>query len=59
MQVGFQSLGSAGVAATADVAASGILGDIVHYAAVGLWSRSEEYWRRSDWAGRMVPFRAR
>jgi len=52
VQVGFQSLGSAGVAATAEVAASGVIGDIIHFGAVGLWSRSEEYWRRSDWAGR-------
>ncbi len=52
VQVGFQSLGSAGVAATADVAASGSIGDVLHFGAVGLWSRSEEYWRRSDWAGR-------
>lgn len=51
VQVGFQSLGSAGVPATAEVAASGIIGDIVHYGAVGLWSRSEEYWRRAPWAG--------
>lgn len=52
IQVGFQSLGSAGVAAAAEVAASGILGEILHLGAVGLWCRSEEYWRRSAWAGR-------
>ena len=52
VQVGFQSLASRGVAATADVAASGIIGDILHFGAIGLWSRSEEYWRRSGWAGR-------
>ena len=54
VQVGFQSLGSAGVPATAEAAASGIIGDVLHYGAVGLWSRSEEYWRRAPWAGRRV-----
>jgi predicted dehydrogenase len=54
VQVGFQSLGSAGVSATAEVAASGIIGDVVHYGAVGSWSRSEEYWRRAPWAGHRV-----
>jgi predicted dehydrogenase len=54
VQVGFQSLGSAGVAATAEVAASGVIGDVRHYGAVGLWSRSEEYWRRAPWAGHRV-----
>lgn len=54
VQVGFQSLGSEGVRATAEVAASGVIGDVVHYGAVGLWSRSEEYWRRAPWAGHRV-----
>lgn len=54
VQVGFQSLGSEGVRATAEVAASGIVGDVLHYGAVGLWSRSEEYWRRAPWAGHRV-----
>ncbi|MGV9194441.1 Gfo/Idh/MocA family protein [Microbacterium sp. MC2] len=49
VQVGFQSLASAGVAATIDAAAS--LGEIRHIGAVGVWERSEQYWRRSDWAG--------
>ncbi|WP_162564361.1 MULTISPECIES: Gfo/Idh/MocA family oxidoreductase [Microbacterium] len=51
VQVGFQSLGSGGVTATAEVAASGVIGDVLHYGAVGSWSRSEEYWRRAPWAG--------
>lgn len=51
VQVGFQSLASAGVRAAADVVASGLLGDILHTGAVGVWSRSEEYWRRAPWAG--------
>ncbi len=54
VQVGFQSLGSAGVAATAEAAASGVIGDVLHYGAVGLWARSEEYWRRAPWAGHRV-----
>jgi predicted dehydrogenase len=52
VQVGFQSLGSAGVAAARDLATSGELGELEHIGAVGLWSRSEEYWRRSAWSGR-------
>ena len=52
VQVGFQSLGSSGVAAARDLAASGELGELEHIGAVGLWSRSEEYWRRSAWSGR-------
>jgi len=54
VQVGFQSLGSAGVPAAAEAAASGIIGDVLHYGAVGLWSRSEQYWRRAPWAGHRV-----
>jgi predicted dehydrogenase len=54
VQVGFQSLGSDGVAAAAEAAASGVIGDVLHYGAVGLWSRSEEYWRRAPWAGHRV-----
>lgn len=52
VQVGFQSLASEGVDAARDLIASGTLGDLEHIGAVGLWSRSEEYWRRSPWAGR-------
>ncbi|WP_019178788.1 Gfo/Idh/MocA family protein [Microbacterium yannicii] len=54
VQVGFQSLGSRGVPATAELAASGVIGDVLHYGAVGLWSRSEQYWRRAPWAGHRV-----
>ncbi|MDY0910609.1 Gfo/Idh/MocA family oxidoreductase [Microbacterium sp. CFBP9034] len=52
VQVGFQSLASAGVAAARQMATSGEIGELEHVGAVGLWSRSEEYWRRSAWAGR-------
>lgn len=54
VQVGFQSMGSDGVAATAEVAASGVIGDVLHYGAVGQWTRSEQYWRRAAWAGHRV-----
>ncbi|MCP2636385.1 Gfo/Idh/MocA family oxidoreductase [Microbacterium sp. HD4P20] len=54
VQVGFQSLGSAGVPATAEAASSGAIGEIIHFGAVGLWSRSEQYWRRAAWAGHRV-----
>ncbi len=54
VQVGFQSLGSAGVAATIDTIASGVIGDVLHYGAVGLWTRSEQYWNRASWTGRRV-----
>jgi len=54
VQVGFQSLGSEGVPATADAVASGVIGEVLHYGAVGQWTRSEEYWRRAPWAGRRV-----
>lgn len=52
VQVGFQSLVSAGVDAARDVLASGELGGLRHIGVVGLWPRSEAYWRRSPWAGR-------
>ncbi|WP_109210126.1 MULTISPECIES: Gfo/Idh/MocA family oxidoreductase [Microbacterium] len=52
VQVGFQSLASAGIAAARELIASGGLGELNHIGVVGLWSRSEEYWRRSPWAGR-------
>jgi predicted dehydrogenase len=54
VQVGFQSLGSRGVPATAELAASGAVGEVLHFGAVGLWSRSEQYWRRAPWAGHRV-----
>ena len=51
VQVGFQSLASDGVAGCRDLIASGAIGELRGLAAVGLWSRSEEYWRRSAWSG--------
>lgn len=52
VQVGFQSLGSEGIEGVRDAAASGTVGDIVHVGAVGLWSRSEQYWTRARWSGK-------
>lgn len=51
VQVGFQSLASDGIVATTDALESGVIGDLRHIGAVGVWSRSEEYWRRAPWAG--------
>lgn len=50
VQVGFQSLASDGIAAAVDAARH--IGEIHHVAAVGVWARSEEYWRRASWSGR-------
>jgi predicted dehydrogenase len=52
VQVGFQSLASAGIPAARDLIDSGELGELLHVGVVGLWPRSEGYWRRSPWAGR-------
>jgi predicted dehydrogenase len=50
VQVGFQSLGSAAVAALRADALG--LGPVEHVAAHGLWSRDLSYWARARWAGR-------
>lgn len=50
VQVGFQSLASDGIAGAR--AAMGAIGAIEHLAAVGVWARSEAYWRRARWSGR-------
>ncbi len=49
VQVGFQSRASDGIAGV--VAAVPEIGPVRHIAAAGVWSRSEEYWRRARWAG--------
>lgn len=54
LQVGFQSLVSEGVAAARELIASGEIGTLVHLGAVGLWSRSEQYWTRARWSGHRV-----
>jgi predicted dehydrogenase len=50
VQVGFQSLGSAAIAALKDDALG--LGPTESVSATGLWSRARSYWERSRWAGR-------
>lgn len=50
VQVGFQSLGSTGVAALREARESGVLG-ATRVAAWGAWRRSDGYYLRSPWAG--------
>jgi predicted dehydrogenase len=50
VQVGFQSLGSRGLEMLQTDALG--IGDLVKVSAVGAWSRTVGYWRRSPWAGR-------
>lgn len=51
-QVGFQSLGSHGLARIASLVAEGTIGEVVRYEARGLWVRTRSYYQRSPWAGR-------
>jgi len=50
VQVGFQSLGSSGPRALREDAFG--IGSIRKVTAMGAWSRSIGYWKRSPWAGR-------
>ena len=52
VQVGFQSLGSAGIARMRALVADGALGTISHYAVRGAWLRQRAYFARAAWAGR-------
>lgn len=52
VQIGFQSLGSAGVARLRDLIASGALGEINAINARGAWQRQRAYYARAPWAGR-------
>ena len=52
VQIGFQSLGSAGVARLRELIASGALGEIVGINARGPWKRQRAYYARAPWAGR-------
>ncbi len=51
-QVGFQSLGSAALPAARARIAEGAIGPVTGYSASATWARSEQYFRRSAWAGR-------
>ena len=50
VQVGFQSLGSAGLELFESDAVD--IGRVLRVGAVGAWSRTVGYWTRSPWAGR-------
>lgn len=51
-QVGFQSLGSHGLARIAELVAADTIGEVVRYEARGLWLRTRAYYERSAWAGK-------
>lgn len=51
VQVGFQSLGSPGIARLRQLAAGGTLGEITAINAYGSWVRDKAYYARSPWAG--------
>ena len=52
VQLGFQSLGSSAVPAMRRLIADGAVGEPVRFGALATWVRTEEYWRRTPWAGR-------
>lgn len=52
IQIGFQSLGSAGVARLAGLVADGALGSDATVGARGVWVRDLAYFGRAAWAGR-------
>jgi len=51
-QVGFQSLGSAGVDAVREIVASGRIGAVRGVGGAGTWIRTVAYYDRAPWAGR-------
>jgi len=53
-QVGFQTLGSEAVAGLADAIADGRLGEVRSIAVRCTWVRTEQYFKRSRWAGKRV-----
>lgn len=52
VQLGFQSLGSAAVPAVRELVAEGAIGRPLRFGALATWVRTEQYWRRTRWAGR-------
>ncbi len=52
VQVGFQSLGSAGLPAVGEIIANGEIGDVLGLSATGTWLRTRAYFQRSRWAGK-------
>ena len=53
-QVGFQSLGSAALAAVAGLVARGEIGEVSHIGVAGTWVRATSYFRRAPWAGKRM-----
>ncbi len=51
-QVGFQSLGSAALAAVTEIVARGDIGEVSHIGVAGTWVRATAYFRRAAWAGK-------
>lgn len=54
VQVGFQSLGGAGVPAMRSYLADGVLGDDPELHARGCWVRDRAYYERASWAGKRM-----
>ncbi|WP_342371735.1 PmoA family protein [Propioniciclava soli] len=52
VQIGFQSLGSAGIARMQDLLAGDTLGEVTAIAVRGAWVRDRAYYARSPWAGK-------
>ncbi|WP_034661161.1 Gfo/Idh/MocA family protein [Cellulomonas sp. KRMCY2] len=52
VQVGFQTFGSAALAAIDEIVAAGEIGELTGVGAVGTWVRTTGYWTRSSWTGR-------
>ena len=52
--MGFQSLGSAALAAVSDVVARGDIGEVSHIGVAGTWVRATSYFRRAPWAGKRM-----
>ena len=53
-QVGFQSLGSAALAAVTDIVGRGEIGEVSHIGVAGTWVRATSYFRRAPWAGKRM-----
>ncbi|GAA4920657.1 Gfo/Idh/MocA family protein [Streptomonospora salina] len=51
-QIGFQSLGSAAIAAVRSLIADGAVGTVRGIGGAGTWVRTSQYYDRAEWAGR-------
>lgn len=52
VQIGFQSMGSAGLDAVDALVADNAIGEVTGFSAAGSWARPLAYWSRNSWAGR-------